>query len=272
MNNSLVLQNYEIVPEWVDYQVNLPATSFPPYTIDHVTLDAKKLGPFLGVDKREWAMGRGIAPGTYTRLREQTDNGKLVWMSDTPAEIIDHWQPITYFRNIKPEQPVLITGLGIGMVVNAALKHGFNVHVIETNLKIVNMVAPHYYQLADKHGLSLNIHNADALEWAPRKQIEFQYIWHDIWPKIDDMNIFQMLDMFKRYRQWLGPDGQMGAWAIWECLSMDFSIRVDRGEEEMEYIATLLRDLLAGDWDLLDEFYEAFTEGRDPSDMPEVKV
>lgn len=273
-----LLQNYELVPEWREYQVNLPQTTFPPYTIDHVTLDADTLGPYLGVDPREWVMGRGIAPGTYTRLWEpETDpemkRSRLIWMSDTPAEIIDHWKPILHLRENEPTgEPVLITGLGIGMVVNAALKHGRNVHVIESNIKIIQMVGSHYHSLADKNGVELHIHHGDALTWVPRKQIEFEYIWHDIWPHISDMNIFEMLNMFKRYKRYLAPGGQMGAWAIYECLSMDFTRRVDRSDEENEDLLTMLADMLDGDWDLIDDFYEAYVDGRIPEDMPEVSA
>jgi hypothetical protein len=269
-------QKYEQVPEWIEYQVNIPPITKPPYTIDVLNLTEKYLGIWEGVDKREWLLGRGICPGTYTRLWEQTtdEDGepeKLVWMSDTPAEIIDHWEAISYFRTHEPtDLPVLITGLGLGMVVNAALKHGRNVWVIEKDPNIIALIAPHYVELAKSLGLEVKIIRADAMTWPlhpSNNGQKFEYIWHDIWPKINDLNIFDMVQMFKRYAKFAA--GPMQAWAFMECLQMDYAIRMDRNVDQDQQIYDLALEVLDGSWILLGDFLEAFCEGRKDDDYPE---
>lgn len=57
---------------------------------------------------------RDVVAGTYTKLSSTYIDPM---MSDTPAEITDHLYAIE-----KAKGHVLITGLGIGMVINACLK------------------------------------------------------------------------------------------------------------------------------------------------------
>jgi hypothetical protein len=274
--SNVIPQKYELIPEWIDYQVDIPPVIKPPYTIDVLTLTEQQLGLWEGVDKREWFLGRGICPGTYTRLWEQSidEDGKpekLVWMSDTPAEIIDHWEAIDYFRSNEPTGlPVLITGLGLGMVVNAALKHGRDVWVIEKDPHIIALVKPHYVKLAKSLGRELKIIRADAMTWPLHPSSngqKFEYVWHDIWPKINDLNIFEMMQMFQRYAKCAA--GPQQAWALMECLQMDYAIRVDRGIEQTAKIHGLILEVLDGRWFLIGDFLEAFCKGRLADDYPE---
>lgn len=266
-------QMYEMIPEWKDYQVSLPKTSFPPYEIDQVTLDEEGLGTWGGVTPYEYMRGRSIPPGTYTRLRERLNDPEKpweVWMSDTPAEIIDHWEPINFLRSYEPvkhNNTVLITGLGIGMVVGAALRHGRDVVVIEKDFKIIQMVQDHYYKMADQHEQLLTIVHDDALTWRPNGEAHYEYIWHDIWPNISDMNLFQMVEMFKQYAPYVS--GSMNAWCIEECVQMDMVCRVDRRQEEVDDLWSVLHDMTDGDWYLADEFMATLLDGRVAEDIPE---
>ena len=64
---------------------------------------------------------RTILPGVYTKL---TCSGKII-MSDTPAELQDHWAPARRARDDcgDPDCPnnILINGLGLGVVAQAIL-------------------------------------------------------------------------------------------------------------------------------------------------------
>jgi hypothetical protein len=127
--------------------------------------------------------GRGVRPGTYTALR---DHGHL-WMSDTPAEKRDHVWAVHQIA--KPDtRRVLINGLGLGMVLAAALSfdHVEHVDVVELDRRVIDLVGPHYTK-----DPRVTIHQGDAYEvartWAPGTR--WNVGWSDIWQDIttDDL-------------------------------------------------------------------------------------
>ena len=85
--------------------------------------------------------GRSTRPGRYTML---TRDGHL-WMSDTDAEWRDHWPAVMRFQWPSTRR-VLINGLGLGLVVAAALaeEHVEHVDVVELDPRVVELVGPHY--------------------------------------------------------------------------------------------------------------------------------
>lgn len=137
--------------------------------------------------------GRAPKPGWYTRLTE----GDVVWMSDTTAEREDHAEPVLAIRHLKAER-VLINGLGLGMVLSAALTfdHVKHVDVVERDGRVVELVGPHY--LKDPR---VRIHHADAVEqmknWAPDERWDVG--WTDIWPTITLENLPQMAEFTDFY-------------------------------------------------------------------------
>lgn len=148
--------------------------------------------------------GRAPKPGWYTRLSE----GSQVWMSDTTAERRDHAEPVLLMSSIKAER-VVINGLGLGMVLAAALtfdsvKH---VDVVEFDDRVIELVGPHY--LKDPR---VRIHHGDAVEqmakWGPEDRWDVG--WTDIWPDIDANNLPQM----KQFTEFYGERcGWHGNWA-----------------------------------------------------------
>jgi hypothetical protein len=144
--------------------------------------------------------GRHTIPGRYVQL---TVDGKL-WMSDTDAEYSDHYPAIARMR--RPEvRRVLITGLGLGLVLQAALDqpHIEHIDVIDINQRVINLVGAHY---APDPRVTL-IH-ADAYEhvW-PRGTPKWDVVWHDIWPDLCLDNLPQMDALKARYRnrtRWQG--------------------------------------------------------------------
>jgi hypothetical protein len=131
--------------------------------------------------------GRPIRPGWYTRLVDGQGMDARFWMSDTPAEKYDHYQAIGMIEKLQAKR-VLINGLGLGMVVQAALSfnHVERVDVVERDQRVIDLVGPHY--LKDPR---VTIIHADAFEQAKvwPKGTRWDVVWSDIWGDIttDDL-------------------------------------------------------------------------------------
>lgn len=116
-------------------------------------------------------------PGTYTCLRR----GPTQYMTD----LYDEWwtQRSAIGEALKRGGGVLVTGLGIGMVVEAMLRPPGSpvtkVTVIEAAADVVRLVAPY---LVAKYQKRIEIVHADAFEWRPSPGSRFTVGWHDIWP------------------------------------------------------------------------------------------
>lgn len=138
---------------------------------------------------------------TYTRL---TRNNYLV-MSDTPAEMGDHWEAV-----YKAKGSCLLNGLGLGMVLkNIIIKPGVtDITVIEISQELINLVSPHY---RDKR---INYICANALDYKPPKAKKYNMIWHDIWDNICTDNLLEMEKLHRKYgkkTEW------QGSWCKYEC-------------------------------------------------------
>ncbi len=157
--------------------------------------------------------GRDSTPGWYTRLQEaerNLDTGELrwkVWMTDTEAERRDHLPPIRMIEFVNAER-VLINGLGLGMLVKAALtlpsvKH---IDVVEIDERVIHLVGPSYDP--DR----VTIHHLDALVQMKRwpKGTRWDVAWHDIWqgghPKFHPQ-MTKLIRSYGRRVKW------QGAWA-----------------------------------------------------------
>jgi hypothetical protein len=170
--------------------------------------------------------GRGSAPGWYTRLVDANEpdvhGHSLVWMSDTDAEKADHMEAVRAIEVYEAKR-VLINGLGLGMVVNAALSfdHVERVDVVEADERVIKLVGPHY--LKDPR---VNIIHADAYEqmgaWHNGLPIRWDVAWSDIWPTMSADNILGMDQLHTYYRrrtQW------HGMWGRKECLKQRRELR-----------------------------------------------
>ena len=127
--------------------------------------------------------------GHYTRL---THRGSLV-MSDTPAEIRDHWYAICQSKG-----NVLVNGLGLGVVVQAMLDRPQVDHltVIELSPDVLSLIAPHYHS---RFGDRLTTIQADALTWKPPVGVRYDVVWHDIWSDICSDNLPEMHKLHRKY-------------------------------------------------------------------------
>ena len=152
--------------------------------------------------------GRGrVWPGLYTGLYL---DGEL-WMSDTPDEITDHMGAISEIERVGGR--VLINGLGIGLVLAAALAvEGVeHVDVVEINRDVIDLVAPFY---ADPR---VTIHHGDALDIDWPLGTRWNVIWSDIWPTITAGNLAEFEVLRTKYA---AMADWHGFWAEVEVLAM----------------------------------------------------
>ncbi len=132
---------------------------------------------------------RAPEPGTYTKL---TYNGQVI-MSDTPAEMRDHYAPVRMTG-----ASVLINGLGLGMVLLNCMRKWKTKRaiVVEKSEDVIKLVAPTY---KSRYGNRIEIVHADAFLYKPPKGLEFDMVWHDIWPDISADNYEEMKKLHRKY-------------------------------------------------------------------------
>lgn len=180
--------------------VQVPEGTCGKWTIKRITVSEEEAKfPQL----RAMMKGRGyVPPGTYTQLH---CNGRGIVMSDTPDERRDHYEPVYRARG-----HILINGLGIGMVLAAALKKPevTKATVIEIDPDVVALVGPAY---ADAR---VQIITANAFNYQPPKGERYGMIWHDIWDDICGDNLTEMTRLKRKYGR--RADWQ-GCWSEWQC-------------------------------------------------------
>jgi len=142
--------------------------------------------------------GRGVTPGTYTRLVHAK---RGVVMSDTPAEKGDHYRFVCAAKG-----NVLINGLGLGMCLNAVMQKQAVEHitVVEIDPDVISLVAPHY------KNERVAIVNASAFEYAPPKGMRFGAVWHDIWDDMSEDNLPEMHRLHRKYGRFTDWQGSWG--------------------------------------------------------------
>lgn len=143
-------------------------------------------------------------------------------MSDTTAERQDHADAVARIHLGKAER-VLINGLGLGMVLTAALAydHVKHVDVVEADERVIKLVGPHYQQ-----DPRVNIVHADAYEqmgnWSPGPRMRWDVAWSDIWPDISADNIEGMDRLHKYYSK---RSRWHGMWCRKRCLALRRELR-----------------------------------------------
>lgn len=180
----MMKRNKEMIPS-----VKIPEGQKGPWKIDRVTVseqDSKIL-------RLRSLFGR---PRTYipagTVVTRLLRNGGIV-MSDAPQERMDHRDAVRRARG-----NVLVTGLGLGMVLQAmAMKSEVrHISVIEISRDLIDLVGPYYQK---KFGEKITINEGDAFTFKFSPEISFDSAWHDIWNDICADNLPEMVKLKRRY-------------------------------------------------------------------------
>lgn len=187
-------------------QVSVPEGSKGAWSVERFTVNPSSIEAL-----RLSMSGRSIRAGEYTALRHK---GRGVVMSDTPAEMQDHYG---FIRSATGH--VLINGLGIGMCLNAALlkPEVTRATVIEIDADVIALVGPHY--LKDSR---VQIIHSSAFDYPPPKGVRYGAVWHDIWDAICADNLSEMTRLHRKYgrlTEW------QGSWCKEQCQRADRETR-----------------------------------------------
>lgn len=197
---------------WEKYKVDLPIGRNGRWVIERFEVTKESPGYMYFIVK-----GRGIDPGVYTRLVRYKDtestpepqergsdhiHGAIV-MSDTPAEISDHYEAIR-MADIKGGR-ILIHGLGMGMFLRACLmsEKVTHVDVVEIDQDLIDLVSPHYQDQR------VNIVQGDAFSYKWPVGTKWDIVWHDIW---DTLNPDNLEEMAKLHRKFGSRTNWQGSW------------------------------------------------------------
>lgn len=154
----------DALPEWAkEMQVSVPHGESGGVIIDSIVMDDDTVNRYNLGEMFSHSPRRAYV-GTYTGLWIGKKAAGNLWMSDTPDEMRDH---MDFIR--RAEGHVLITGLGLGMVVQACLRKPEvqQVTVVENHPDVVVLVGDHYHRMARENGKHLHIVVSDAYTWKP---------------------------------------------------------------------------------------------------------
>lgn len=210
--------------EWLKYQVDYPDTQVGPFLIKKY-----KIGKGSEMRRKNitlHALQRDTGYGTFRKLvelrpeAEDPKDRRVLWMSDTRAEILEHEPMLEKLATTSPKR-VLINGLGLGIIAKAALNTPGveHVDVVDINADIIELVGGF---LKDPR---LTIHLADAYEIEWPAGTSWDLAWHDIWPTISEDNLPEMYMLRNKYRSMVG---WQDCWQIQGCREMaDVGVRIE---------------------------------------------
>ncbi len=169
-------------------KANVPPGRSGDWIVEEFTQEDR--GPARQPYVPRWARYR---PGTYLRLKR----GHTVFMTDLYEEWWTQREAIAQARRRGGQ--VLVTGLGLGLVVDAMLQGpGAKVElvtVVESSRDVIRLVRVH---LESRWGNRLKVVRANAFTWHPPVGIRYSVAWHDIWPNPYDKSILPEMDELER--------------------------------------------------------------------------
>jgi len=142
-------------------------------------------------------------PGRYTELRQ----AGVTFMTDLHDEWWTQRTAIERARQVGGK--VLVTGLGLGLVVEAMLAEPSpsrieQVLVVERSADVIALVAEH---LRTACGERVEIIHADAFSWRPASAIRFDTVWHDIWPDPLAADVDSQIEALRHHH---------APWSVWQ--------------------------------------------------------
>jgi len=181
------------------FRSEVPAGTCGPWVIEKVSIPERCYDPAM--DSRPDCFK--FRPGTYTCLRR----GATQFMTD----LYDEWwtQREAIAEALRRGGDVLVTGLGLGLVVDAMLRPAESsvrhVTIVEFSPDVARLVGPH---LSSRYRERVEIVEADAFTWAPPEGQRFTVAWHDIWPDPFMPGIAdEMRRLSDRYSPWCDWQG-----------------------------------------------------------------
>jgi hypothetical protein len=155
------------------FHSEIPAGACGAWVIEKVSIPERCYDPAM--DSRPDCFK--FRPGTYTCLRR----GATQFMTD----LYDEWwtQRAGIAQALRRGGDVLVTGLGLGLVVDAMLRSAESpvqhVTILEFSPDVVRLLEPH---LRSRYHERVEVIEADAFTWVPPAGRRFTVGWHDIWP------------------------------------------------------------------------------------------
>lgn len=182
------------VADWVDFKVvdrYFPEPPYEPIKHGSWTMERKVIEENDPQRLRTIMDGRDCGTGPTAILRRDGHP----WMSDTQAEIVDHLEVIDAIAWPSSKR-VLINGLGLGVVLNAALSfdHVEHVDVVEYDIEVITFIGKYF-----KDDPRVTIHHGDAYTYKFPRGTRWDIVWHDIWPTISMDNLPGIRKLKNRY-------------------------------------------------------------------------
>lgn len=186
------------------YRVDLPEMASETMRIERFTIspeEAKVEGMRMLIHGAGYRAPRA---GTYTRIIR---NGRL-WMSDTDAEVRDHLEAIRQIG--RRGGRILINGLGIGLIVHAALQfeNVEHIDIVEIDQEVCDVVGSHY---ARDPRVQVHCDDAHTIKWPAG--MRWDVAWHDIWANISLDDVESRSKLNRRYGRRVG---WQAGWADYE--------------------------------------------------------
>lgn len=173
----------------------IPEGTSGDWVVERFEVPASILDPPIVDVRPAWAR---TPPGWYTRLRR----GHEVFMTD----LHDEWwtQRVAIEESRRRGGLILITGLGLGLVVDEILRdssgHVRQITVVEQSSDVIQLVGPHLHA---RYPGQLQIVCADAFTWTPPAGTRYSVVWHDIWPNPLDSGCAAEIERLQaRYAPW----------------------------------------------------------------------
>lgn len=131
--------------------------------------------------------------GRYTSL----NNASEVFMTDRYDE---WWTQRNAIREAcRRGGHVLITGLGLGLVVEAIFRTPAcpveRITVLDYAPDVIRLVVPY---LRAQFGDRLEIVQGDVFAWTPPEGAHYSVVWHDIWANPEAPNVLPEIDLLER--------------------------------------------------------------------------
>jgi len=220
---NMLLRRQDADNAWRKYQVHYEESKLGPFQIKKFSI------PPWDKKRRQTIQREGVrrdpGSGDFTKLIEIVPGagedggpGQITWMSDTRAEILEHTpilNKLFFSRGVKHKR-LLVNGLGLGLVVHAALIFASDsvehIDVVEHNADVIELVGN---QLTVDPRVTIHLADAYDMIWDPGTRWDFA--WHDIWPSIDDENLPGMDRLLYKYKTRVA---WQGCWQRDGCLAM----------------------------------------------------